>query len=94
MDAERVAEWKQRKASRAPDPLAALAALAAGGGADGGASASNAPLSSSAAGCFVAKVGETVVARSSNVQHANRRVYFPAADCVTAAFVPSSKRWR
>ena len=84
MEASRVAEWKQRKASHAPDPLAALGR---GGEAQ--------PEPEAAAGrCYMARVGRVVVARSANVQHANRRVYFPAEDCVQSVFLPSPKRWR
>jgi hypothetical protein len=79
----RVAEWKQRKAAHAADPLEAAAA----------AQPAQRPQPPSAQ-CFVARVGGVVVARSANVQRANRRVYFPIAHCVASTLVPSTKRWR
>ena len=79
----RIAEWKQRKATHAADPLEAAAA----------AQPAQRPQPSFPQG-FVARVGGAVVARSVTVQRANRRVYFPIADCVASTLVPSTKRWR
>jgi hypothetical protein len=60
-----VAEWKERKAEHAVDPLLAHQL----GGTKQGGAARPAP------GRYVARVGSTVVACSTVVQHANRRVY-------------------
>eukprot|EP01043_Picozoa_sp_COSAG02_P010913 COSAG02_NODE_394_length_23152_cov_13.232204_16_plen_91_part_00 len=81
----RVADWKQRKAAHAVDPLegAVLAQQTV-----------RQQQQQPSAQCFEARVGGTVVARSSNVQQANRRVYFPIVDCVASTLIPSSKRWR
>ena len=83
MPSRRVAEWQQRKATHAPDPL--LAAPAGGS-----------PLSAGDGGGerYTARVGRKIVARTVRAQHANRRVYFPIADVREGVLLPSPKRWR
>jgi hypothetical protein len=90
----RVAEWRQRKATNAPDPL--LVRLAAQ-------KSPQQPLlpapqhdvsADTCSSSYTARLGGKVVARSSRVQHANRRVYFPIEDVVEGVLLPSPKRWR
>ena len=84
MPSRRVAEWQQRKATHAPDPLLA-------------APVSGSPLSARAGGGggrYTARVGRKIVARTARAQHANRRVYFPIADVREGVLLPSPKRWR
>jgi hypothetical protein len=96
----RVAEWKQRKAAHAVDPLEAAQRAVAQPTVrqrqqqqqQQQQQQPSPPLPS--ARWFEARVGGAVVARSANVQQANRRVYFPIADCIASTLVPSSKRWR
>ena len=83
MPSRRVAEWQQRKATHAPDPLLDPASssgrsLSAGGGGER----------------YTARVGRKIVARTVRAQHANRRVYFPIADVREGVLLPSPKRWR
>jgi len=104
--ASRVADWQQRKATHALDPMLAqqqhLQMVPAGGGrvrrsAAGGAAAATGGGGGGGGGggaTIVAKLGRVVLARSSRVQYANQRAYFPVEDCVSARFLPSNKRWR
>ena len=67
-----ICEWVARKAAHAADPFADVSALP--------------PPCAPGVGGARAVVSGRVVARSSRVQKANGRVYFPIQDCDASAF--------
>ena len=73
-----VSEWVARKATHATDPF----------------SAELPPPAAAGAGAAVAVFGNETIAKSTRVQKANNRVYFPMQDCKKSAFTLSDKRWR
>mmetsp|Transcript_26206 Transcript_26206/g.61156 ORF Transcript_26206/g.61156 Transcript_26206/m.61156 type:complete len:95 (-) Transcript_26206:316-600(-) len=86
-----VAAWLLRKNSRCEDPLQDVksAQVSSGSG----------PLSREPEGMhkrkvITARIGRSIVARSSAVQMANQRYYFPLEDCCLSHFESSTKRWR
>ena len=76
-------EWKSRKANHVEDPMPAARELQ-----------SRKANQSAPHGNVVAKCGSTVVARTSELQVASGRNYFPFAHCDLRHFEPSGKRWR
>ena len=83
----RVREWMQRKASHASDPMEMLKNNAKSEPKDA--------LATRQACTVVARLGKQVVlARSSCIQTANGRAYFPMESVATEHFSPSPKRWR
>ena len=77
---DRVGEWVARKATHAADPFAAEALPP--------------PAAEGVGGAIATTSTGHVVAKSSRIQRANNRIYFPVQDCDAAAFTLSEKRWR
>jgi uncharacterized protein (DUF427 family) len=85
---DRVQEWKDRKAKHSNDPLLAVSQTIY--------SDQNQPSihQLSSPSVFIATCNGRVVARTSNPQIVNNRIYFPFQDISKEFFVSSPKRWR